>query len=99
MSFATIAAAGQVFAESNMGETFAIANSNYAGVVNLIETDPILELQGIRQKRQGIIVANKTQFASEPTKRTNLVYSSVTYSIRDVTNDTQAYTLSIEQLT
>lgn len=99
MSFTSVAIAGQAFAETNMGESFSIGNANYTGVVSMIASDPLLELQGIRPKQEGVIVANKAQFASAPAKRANLVYSNTTYSVREVITDTQAYTLQIVELT
>lgn len=99
MSFTSVALAGQAFAETNMGEAFTIGNANYTGVVSMIASDPLLELQGIRPKQEGVIVASKAQFGTVPTKRTNLVYSSTTYSIREVITDTQAFTLNIVELT
>jgi hypothetical protein len=97
-TFAAIATAAQSFAQSLMGETFTIANISYTGVVDRIARDLTLEQQGIRPEVDLVIVASKAQFASAPTTRNDVVYDSVTYSVRDVQTDTQAYTLQLRKL-
>ena len=97
-TFAAVTAAGQSFAETQMGEAFSIGNTNYTGVVSFIERDLVLEAQGIRSQADAVIVAKRSQFSAAPTTRDTVVYSTANYSVRDVTDDAQAYTLTLKRL-
>lgn len=97
-TFASISAAGQAFSEAQMGETFTIGNASYVGVLNFIARDFLLEPQGARQMVDAILVASRSQFGTAPATNDSVVYSNTTYTVRDVQDDTQAYTMQLKKM-
>lgn len=97
-TFTTLANSGQTFAELLMGEAFTLGGTSYTGVINFVTKDLLLESQGIRSQVDAILVANKSQFSSDPAVRDEIVYDSVTFSVRDVQEDNQAFTLQLKKL-
>jgi hypothetical protein len=97
-TFESIALQGQAFAQDNMGDAFSYANTNGTGVFNMIMTDLTLEAQGVRQEVDAVLVASKAQFTNAPTVRSIVSYANTNYSIRDISTDTQAYTMQLKKL-
>lgn len=106
MGFNDITLAGQVFSETQFGESFTYSNTTMTGVFDWVQRAYELEEVGTRLLTVLVCVSSKTQWTTAniaPANRGTVTYGGIAYQIEDIaganTAGDPAYTLTLKKLT
>lgn len=106
MGFNDITLAGQVFSETQFGESFTYANVSLTGVFDWVQAAYEFEEVGTRMVKVLVCASSKTQWTAAnitPANRGELTYGGVAYQIDAIDGANTAgdptYTLTLRKLT
>jgi hypothetical protein len=106
MGFNDITLAGQVFSETNFGESFTYENVSLSGVFDWVQRAYEFEEVGTRVLTVLVCVSSKTQWATAniaPANRGTVTYGGIGYQIESIDGANSAgdptYTLTLKKLT